>query len=100
VPREPSRYDPTPSLGGPVMITSRPARDNRRLGARDDVLTFTTAPLEAAVEAIGVVRVQLWARASEAHFDLFARVCDADPPGAARNVCDARHEMHAHPRMQ
>jgi len=89
-----SRYrydpaDPTPSLGGPVMIVTKPVRDNRPLEARADVLTFTTAPLQGAVEAIGPVRVELWARASEPHFDLFARVCDVDQRGASWNVCDA-----------
>ena len=88
-----SRYrydpaDPTPSLGGPVMIVTKPVRDNRPLEARADVLTFTTAPLQGAVEAIGPVRVELWARASEPHFDLFARVCDVDQRGASWNVCD------------
>jgi putative CocE/NonD family hydrolase len=81
--------DPTPALGGPIMVTSKPVRDNRPLEARGDVLTFTTAPLEAVLEAIGPVRVQLWARGSEPHFDLFARVCDVDPQGASWNVCDA-----------
>jgi putative CocE/NonD family hydrolase len=81
--------DPTPSLGGPVMVTSKPVRDNRRLEARADVITFTTPPLDAAAEAIGPVRVELYARASEPYFDLFARVCDVDTSGASWNVCDA-----------
>lgn len=71
------------------MLTSKPVRDNRRLEARSDVITFTTDPLGGAVEAIGPVRVELWARASEPHFDLFARVCDVDRRGVSRNVCDA-----------
>ena len=54
--------DPTPSLGGPVMIT-KPVRDNRRLEARSDVLTFSTVPLEEALEAIGPVSVEVWVRA-------------------------------------
>ncbi len=86
------RYDPakpTPSLGGPIMVTNKPVRDNRRLEARSDVITFTTPPLEEAFEAIGSVRVELWARASAPYFDLFARVCDVDPRGVSRNVCDA-----------
>lgn len=81
--------DPTPSVGGPIMITSNPVKDNRRLEAREDVITFTTPPLDATVEAIGPVRVELYARASEPYFDLFARVCDVDPGGVSRNVCDA-----------
>ncbi len=86
------RYDPaqpTPSVGGPTMLTSKPVTDNRKLEARPDVVTFTGAQLEATVEAIGPVRVELWARASEPYFDLFARVCDVDRRGRSWNVCDA-----------
>jgi uncharacterized protein len=81
--------DPTPAVGGPVLLAREPVRDNRELEARDDVLMFTTTPLEATVEAIGPVRVELWARADSSHFDLFARVCDVDQEGASWNVCDA-----------
>jgi putative CocE/NonD family hydrolase len=81
--------DPTPSVGGPIMITAKPVRDNRQLEARADVVTFTSEPLDGPVEAMGPVRVALSARASEPHFDLFARVCDVDPQGASRNVTDA-----------
>jgi putative CocE/NonD family hydrolase len=81
--------DPTPSVGGPGLLTRDPVRDNRWLEARSDVLTYTTAPLPAPLEAIGPVRVELWARASSPYFDLFARVCDVDASGASWNVCDA-----------
>jgi uncharacterized protein len=81
--------DPTPSLGGPGLLSRDPVRDNRPLEARSDVLTYTTAPLAAPLESIGPVRVELWARASSPYFDLFARVCDVDPAGASWNVCDA-----------
>jgi putative CocE/NonD family hydrolase len=81
--------DPTPSLGGPVLLARQPVLDNRPLEARADVLSYTSATLPATVEAIGPVRVELWARASEPYFDLFARVCDVDPEGVSRNVCDA-----------
>ncbi len=86
------RYDPanpTPSLGGPVLLAREPIVDNRPLEARADVLTYTMAPLESTLEAIGPVRVELWVRASSPHFDVFARVCDVDSTGASWNVCDA-----------
>jgi putative CocE/NonD family hydrolase len=86
------RYDPsepTPSAGGPVLLERTPVLDNRELEARADVLTFTTAPLQSTVEAIGPVAVEVWVRASSAHFDVFARVCDVDPGGGSWNVCDA-----------
>lgn len=81
--------DPTPSVGGPLLLARQPVVDNRMLEARDDVLTYTTAPLEQAIEAIGVARVELRVRASTAYFDVFARVCDVDARGVSRNVCDA-----------
>lgn len=81
--------DPTPSLGGPVLLTREPVVDNRALEARPDVLAYTGAALRETVEAIGPVRVELYVRASSPHFDLFARVCDVDPAGASWNVCDA-----------
>jgi putative CocE/NonD family hydrolase len=81
--------DPTPSLGGPVLLEREPVIDNRPLEARPDVLTYSTSPLPSAVEAIGPVRVELWARASAPSFDLFARVCDVDEQGVSLNVTDA-----------
>jgi putative CocE/NonD family hydrolase len=81
--------DPTPSLGGPVLLSRAPVVDNRPLEARDDVLTYTTEPLPDALEAIGPVSVELFIRASEPYFDVFARVCDVDAAGASWNVCDA-----------
>jgi putative CocE/NonD family hydrolase len=81
--------DPTPSLGGPVLLERSPVIDNAPLEMRDDVLLYTSAPLAQTEEAIGHVSVELWARASEPYFDLFARVCDVDPDGVSRNVSDA-----------
>jgi putative CocE/NonD family hydrolase len=81
--------DPTPSLGGAVLLERKPVLDNRPLESRADVLTYTTAPLDNVVEAIGPVRVELWVRASSDWFDVFARVCDVDDSGASWNVCDA-----------
>ncbi|MGZ4222989.1 MAG: CocE/NonD family hydrolase [Solirubrobacteraceae bacterium] len=86
------RYDPanpTPSVGGPVLLSREPVVDNRRLEAREDVLTYTTDPLAEALEAIGPVSVELFFRASASYFDVFARVCDVDADGASWNVCDA-----------
>jgi putative CocE/NonD family hydrolase len=81
--------DPTPSLGGPLLLARHPVVDNAPLEARADVLTYTTAPLASAVEAIGVARAELYVRCSAPYFDVFARVCDVDGHGVSRNVCDA-----------
>ncbi len=101
----PDRYrydpsDPTPSLGGPILLSREAVVDNAPLEARPDVLVYSGPVLPAPVEAIGHVWVELWVRASLPYFDLFARVCDVDAGGVSRNVSDAltsvapgRHEQ-------
>jgi putative CocE/NonD family hydrolase len=81
--------DPTPSLGGPILLERSAVVDNAPLEARDDVLTYTTEPLAQTLEAVGHVSVELWARTDGPSFDLFARVCDVDIEGVSRNVSDA-----------
>lgn len=91
------RYDPsnpTPSIGGPVLSRNAGAVDNSDLEARADVLTFTSAPLTDALEILGPVSARLRIRASNPHHDVFARLCDVDPRGRSRNICDGliRHQ--------
>lgn len=80
--------DPTPSVGGPTLLAREPVTDNRALEARDDVLMFTTEPLERDLEVIGPVSAVVHARADGPHFDVFARLCDVLPSGTSLNVCD------------
>ncbi len=90
--------DPTPSVGGPVLnARNAGARSNNALEARADVLVFTSPPLAADLEVIGPVRATLEVRGSSPHFDVFARLCDVDPRGISRNICDGlvRHGIGA-----
>ena len=89
-----SRYrydpaDPTPALGGATLLERMPVRDNRPLEARRDVLTFTGAPLDTDVDALGPVRADIRLRSSRDDTDVFVRVCDVQPDGTSLNVCDA-----------
>lgn len=81
--------DPTPAVGGPILLSRDPVVDNRELEARDDVLIYTGNVLAETVEAIGHARVKLFVSADSDFFDVFARVCDVDVDGISRNVCDA-----------
>jgi uncharacterized protein len=92
--------DPTPSLGGPILLSRAPVVDNAPLEGRADVLAYTGPLLTETLEAIGHVSVSLWVRAGGAYFDVFARVCDVGADGISRNVCDGltgvapgRHEQ-------
>ena len=81
--------DPTPALGGATLLERMPVRDNRPLEARRDVLTFTGAPLDTDVDALGPVRADIRLRSSRDDTDVFVRVCDVQPDGTSLNVCDA-----------
>jgi uncharacterized protein len=81
--------DPTPSVGGRVMsLRAGGSLANTALETRDDVLTFSTEPLEEAVEIAGVPVVRLHLSSDNAHFDLFARLCDVGPDGRSANLTD------------
>jgi putative CocE/NonD family hydrolase len=71
-----------------MMLEQRPVRDNRPLEARADVLTFTTDPLDADLDALGPVHADIRFRSSRGDTDVFVRVCDVQPDGASLNVCD------------
>ena len=64
------------------------AHDNGPLEARKDVVTYTTLPLETALEIIGSAQLDLLVYSSLAHTDFFARLCDVRPDGKSVNICD------------
>jgi uncharacterized protein len=92
----PSEYvydpkNPVPTVGGQtVMSPGFPAgpRDQSRIEARDDVLTFTSEPLQQDLEVTGPVRVVLHAESSAPSTDWVARLCDVHPDGRSFNLCD------------
>ncbi|MGA2828204.1 MAG: CocE/NonD family hydrolase [Streptosporangiaceae bacterium] len=80
--------DPTPSVGGAVMSLRAGTRDNRAVERRSDVLTFSSEPLSQPADIIGEVTAELSVTRNNPHADLFVRLCDVDPRGRSRNVCD------------
>ena len=83
--------DPVPTCGGAGLLPpEHPAGpwDQRQIEAREDVLVYTGAPLESALEVIGRVRLHLSADSTAASTDWVARLCDVDPDGVSRNITD------------
>jgi|SRR5450755_2406661 predicted acyl esterase len=74
--------------GGAVMSLRAGTRDNRIVERRSDVLTFSSEPLAQPVDIIGEVTAELSVTRNNPHADLFVRLCDVDPRGRSRNVCD------------
>ena len=80
--------DPTPAVGGRLLTPDAGVRDNRRLAARADVVTFTTPPLPHDLVIAGTPTVELDHVADPPHADVFVRLCDVAPNGRAHNVAD------------
>ncbi len=89
---------PVPTLGGQIStadgILLQGAFDQRGgtnfwnwpepvpLSARNDVLVFQTAPLEADLEVTGEITAHLWASSSAVDTDFTVKLLDVYPPGA------------------
>lgn len=80
--------DPTPNVGGALLSVHAGPCDNRKLEARADVLTYTTAPLTEPLEIIGPICLQLYVQSNREYTDFFGRLCDVQPDGRSLNVCD------------
>ncbi len=92
---EPDRYrydpaDPTPAVGGNSLGARKRmgAHDNRKLEARQDVLVYTSPPLERDLEVIGPGAADLYVRSSLEDTDFFARLCVVESSGKSLNLCD------------
>lgn len=87
-------YDPalpTPVLGGATLIHPLfgvGPKDQRPVEAREDVLSYTSAPLAQDMEVTGPVIVKLWGCSDARDTDFVARLIDVHPDGFARNLTD------------
>lgn len=80
--------DPTPTVGGRLLLKGAGRADQRARESRDDVLVFTTGPLAADLDVIGEPSATIWAESDAPYFDLHVRLCEVDDRGRSFNVCD------------
>lgn len=87
-------YDPgrpVPTLGGQVMtVDTAPAGpwDRSELERRDDVLIYTSDPLETDVEVTGPVSLNLYAASNAPDTDYTGTLVDVHPDGKAIILCE------------
>ena len=88
-------YDPlrpVPSEGGPTLqanIGLPGPRDQSRIEARDDVLCYTSEPLDGALTVVaGPVKVVLWTVTDAPDTDFTAKLVDVHPDGRPVSLCD------------
>lgn len=97
-PHDRYRYDPhepVPSVGGRAMYTGGSTLagpfNQTRIERRDDVLVYTSSPLDQPVEVVGPVAVRLWISSSAIETDFVVKLCDVAPDGVSVNVADGMY---------
>jgi len=88
-------YDPekpVPTIGGPLCCDSSHLapgpKDQHTLEARDDVLIYSTPPLEHDLEVTGPVRLEIFASSSAVDTDFTGKLVDVYPDGTAINITE------------
>jgi putative CocE/NonD family hydrolase len=69
------------------------AFDLKGLAGRPDVLTFDTEPFETDLAAVGQIGAEIYASSDSPDFDLYVKLLDVAPDGAAFNIESAGHEV-------
>jgi len=88
--------NPTPTVGGPTLMHSvyrAGPLDQAWIERRDDVLVFTSAPLERPLEASGPVSVTLHVATDAPDTDFVARLVDVYPDERAIPITDGIARM-------
>src|SRR5229473_401244 len=71
-----------------ITASTTMASTTMEIGLRNDVLVYTSAPLDRDLAVIGPVTVKLWAATSARDTDFTAKLVDVHRDGYAHNVLD------------
>jgi predicted acyl esterase len=80
--------NPVPSVGGYELTIPAGPKDQRSIESRDDVLVFTSEPLETSLEVTGNVIARISLQSDAPDTDLIVRLCDVYPDGRSFNICE------------
>ena len=81
-------HDPVPTRRGNTLIIPHGVADQGEVEDRQDVLVYTSDPLERDVEITGPISVRLFAASSAVDTDFTAKLVDVRPNGYAQNLQD------------
>ena len=83
-------FNPVLSYGGNVCCTGNAITagsfDQRKMEARQDILVYTTEPLEQGVEVSGTIEVTLFVSSDVKDTDFTVKLVDVYPDGRAYNL--------------
>jgi putative CocE/NonD family hydrolase len=82
--------DPVTSLGGNVCCTGGAIQsgsyDQREMEERQDILVYTTEPLDAPVQVSGTIEITLYVSSDAKDTDFTVKLIDVYPDGTAYNL--------------
>lgn len=80
--------NPVPSVGGYELTIPAGPKDQRSIETRDDVLIFTSDPLQSPLEVTGNVIAKIVIQSDAPDTDVIVRLCDVYPDGRSFNICE------------
>lgn len=80
--------NPVPTRGGANLFLKAGPMDQRSIESRDDVVTFSTPPLEKPLEVTGRIKVFLCASTDVVDTDFVAKLTDVYPDGRSMLLTD------------
>jgi hypothetical protein len=80
--------DPVPTAGGAMLGPRSGAARQDDIEDRQDVLVYTSAPLETDIEVTGPIRLVLFVGTSAVNTDFTGKLVDVHPDGSAFNISD------------
>ena len=83
-------HNPVPSYGGNVCCTGNAVKggafDQQEIEARNDVLVYTSEPLEGGIEVSGFIEASLYVSSDVKDTDFTIKLIDVYPDGKAYNL--------------
>lgn len=83
-------FDPVPSYGGNVCCTGNAVRggalDQQEMEERQDILVYTSEPIEDGVEVTGTIGITLYVSSDVRDTDFTVKLIDVSPDGTAYNL--------------
>ncbi len=80
--------NPAPTMGGNTLVIPYGVADQGAVEDRQDVLVYTSDPLEKDLEITGPIKMRLFAASSAPDTDFTAKLVDVRPDGYAQNLQD------------
>jgi uncharacterized protein len=80
--------NPVPSAGGAMIGPRAGIAQQNKIEERQDVLVYTTPPLEEDLEVTGPIQLVLYVSTTVPHTDFTSKLVDVYPAGSAYNVSE------------